>query len=74
MATQSLLEDFMNLDETAEEFGGVSVRTVRRYMSEPDGLPYLIIGGKTKVHRPTAREWLMRRMKRPNPTRGRRAA
>ena len=73
MTTQRLLDDFMDLEEAAAEIG-VSVRTLRRYMDQPDGLPHAIIGGRTRLHRPTTREWLLGRMKRPNPTRRTRRA
>ena len=70
-----LLADFADVTETAAELG-VSVRTVHRYIDQPDGLPHLYLGGKLRFHRPTVKEWLMSRMRRPNPTRdaGRRAA
>jgi hypothetical protein len=44
-------------------------RTVRRWLNEPDGLPYTRMGNRILIHVPTAREWLMRRMIRPAPTR-----
>ncbi len=49
-------------------------RTVARYENEPDGLPSLIIGGRRKYRIESVRAWLERRERRPNPTRGRRAA
>ena len=54
----------------------VSDRTVARYENEPNGLPHLYIGGRDYVHIPSAREWLARRLKRPNPrpAKSRRAA
>ncbi len=68
MAHPPLLEDFDDLQEIAAELG-VAVRTVHRYMALPDGLPHLVIGNRLRFHRPTVREWIMGRMKRPNPTR-----
>ncbi len=44
-------------------------RTLHRWMSEPDGLPYLQLGRDRYIHIETAREWLFRRMRRPNQTR-----
>lgn len=73
MTTQRLLDDFMGIEEAAEEIG-CSTRTIRRYMDAPDGLPYAVIGGRVRLHRPTTREWIMGRLKRPNPTRRRQAA
>jgi hypothetical protein len=49
-------------------------RTVRRWMSGPDGLPYTRIGNRVLIHIPTAREWLFSRMRHPNPRREREAA
>jgi hypothetical protein len=33
------------------------------------GLPFVRLGNRTLVHVPTAREWLLGRMQRPNPRR-----
>jgi hypothetical protein len=44
-------------------------RTVNRWMSEPDGLPYVRLGNRRIIHRQTFHEWLIGRMKRPNPRR-----
>jgi hypothetical protein len=53
---------------------GVCSKTVQRYRNEPDGLPHLLWGGKMYIGPlDEAREWLLRRVRRPNPTK-RRAA
>jgi hypothetical protein len=44
-------------------------RTVIRWMREPDGLPYTRLGKTPLIHVPTAREWLLGRMRKPNPRR-----
>jgi hypothetical protein len=44
-------------------------RTVVRWMKMPDGLPYTVLGNQKLIHIPTAREWLLRRMRNPNPRR-----
>jgi hypothetical protein len=44
-------------------------RTVLRWMRKPDGLPYATLGKTPIIHIPTAREWLLGRMRRPNPRR-----
>jgi hypothetical protein len=44
-------------------------RTIHRWMSGPDGLPYVKLGDKRIIHRPTFREWMLSRMKRRNPRR-----
>lgn len=61
-----ILADFLELDEFGTEVHR-DPRTVRRWMNEPDGLPYTRIGNKILIHIPTARQWLMSRMRHPNP-------
>lgn len=65
MTLQELLSDFVEEKTLAEAFG-VSPRTTKRWRDEPDGLPFTKAGSKVLIHMPTAREWLMRRMRRPN--------
>lgn len=66
----SILADFDPQDEFARNNGPISAKTVSRYRSEPDGLPYLEYGGRIYIGpRNEAREWLMRRVRRPNPRR-----
>ena len=49
-------------------------RTIHRWMSEPDGLPYLKLGRDRYIHIETARQWLFRRRtRRRNPPRPSRA-
>ena len=49
-------------------------RTIHRWMSEPDGLPYLKLGRDRYIHIETARQWLFgRRARRRNPPRPSRA-
>ena len=56
-------------DEDLAKQWGCTTRTLRRYEHEPDGLPFLIIGGSK--YRPVkgCEEWLARRMRQPNPRR-----
>jgi len=68
----NLLQDFLDLDPFAAEVDR-HPRTVRLWLNEPNGLPYTRIGSRILIHVPTAREWLMKRMKRPNPPRRRKA-
>jgi hypothetical protein len=63
-----ILDDFVDLEPFAAD-AGRHVRTVRRWMDEPDGLPYTRMGNRILIHVPTAREWLMQRMRRNNPRR-----
>jgi hypothetical protein len=68
MSNTDLLEGFLDL----EPFSAVverTPRTVRRWLDEPNGLPYTRIGNRILIHMPTAREWIFGRMRRPNPAR-----
>lgn len=56
------------------EANGLKIRTVQRYRAGKDGLPFAYFCGRVHIHVETAREWLMKRMIRPNPTRKTRAA
>lgn len=44
----------------------ISIRTTARYRNQPDGLPYVMFGGKVYIPRDEAKEWLRSRIKRPN--------
>jgi hypothetical protein len=63
-----LLDDFQELGSFAAEVSR-NPRSVRRWMNQSDGLPYTRMGNRILIHVPTAREWLLRRMLRPNPPR-----
>jgi hypothetical protein len=65
MSDLNLLADYIDLEPFAAELNR-HPRTVRRWMNEPDGLPFTRIGNRVMVHIPTAREWLLSRMRRPN--------
>jgi hypothetical protein len=71
MSTPNVLADFLDLEPFATQVAR-HTRTVRRWMDEEDGLPYTRIGNRILIHVPTAREWMLGRMRRPNPTRERR--
>jgi hypothetical protein len=64
-----LLDDFVEVEPLAKEVLKRHPRTVRRWMDQPDGLPYTRLGNRILVHIPTAREWLLGRVKRRNPRR-----
>src|SRR5262245_36594452 len=72
MSHTNFLDDFVDLEPFAAE-AKRHVRTVRRWLDQPDGLPYTRIGNRILIHVPTAREWLMKRMRRPAPRRKRQA-
>jgi hypothetical protein len=69
--TPELLDDCLEVEAFAHKIKRHH-RTVLRWMREPDGLPYTRLGKTPIIHIPTAREWLLARMRRPNPRRLRR--
>jgi hypothetical protein len=44
----------------------ISLRTSARYRTQPDGLPYMMFGGRVYIPLAEAREWLIGRVRRPN--------
>jgi len=68
-----LLDGYLDRAALAEALG-VSTRTLCRYEAEPNGLPTTRIGGKALYRLESVKGWLERRERRPNPTRGNRAA
>jgi hypothetical protein len=62
----SVLADFLEFKAFAVDVNR-SVRTVERWTCEPNGLPYTKAGNLRLIHVPTAREWLLERMRRRNP-------
>jgi hypothetical protein len=61
-----LLNDFLDLAPFAKEVDRCE-RTVRRWLDQPDGLPYARLGNRILIHVPTARDWIFSRMKKRNP-------
>jgi hypothetical protein len=57
-----LLKDFLDLDPFAAEINR-HPRTVRRWLDQPNGLPYTRMGNRILIHVPTAREWMFSRMR-----------
>lgn len=68
MSTNFLGKDWTEVEPLAAEVKK-HPRTINRWMSAPDGLPYVRLGNKRIIHRQTFHEWLLNRMKRPNPRR-----
>jgi hypothetical protein len=68
MSDIDLLADYVDLETFSKEVNRTS-RAVREWLKQPDGLPYTRLGSRILIHIPTAREWLFRKMRRPNPPR-----
>jgi hypothetical protein len=64
----NILEGYQRETEFAAEHD-VTQRTVKRYRSEPNGLPWLKFGGKVYIHIEGGKQRLRRRLRVPNPTR-----
>jgi hypothetical protein len=67
----NVFADFLELKQVALD-AHKHPRTILRWTNEPDGLPYVKVGNKRLIHPATMRDWLMSRMRRPNPERRRR--
>lgn len=63
-----LLAGYLTRDEVARQLK-VNPRTISRYSDQPDGLPFLRVGGRLLYRRDDVREFLDRRLQRPNPGR-----
>jgi hypothetical protein len=63
-----LLEDFSEIAPLAAEFKK-HPRTILRWMNAENGLPFVQLGNRKLVHLPRAREWLLNKIRRPNPAR-----
>ncbi len=68
-ANSDFLAEYEELPVFARQVGR-HPRTVQRWMNKPDGLPFATLGNRTFIHIPTARTWMLSRMRRPNPRRG----
>jgi hypothetical protein len=68
LSIQNILSDYAEIEAFAAEVER-SPRTVIRWMDEPNGLPFTKLGSRRLIHLPTAREWLLGRIRRPNPRR-----
>jgi hypothetical protein len=66
-----ILEDFVEVARFASDLHK-HPRTIHRWTTMPGGLPVSEIGNKRLIHLPTARQWIMSRLKAPNLGRQRR--
>jgi hypothetical protein len=61
----SILDGYIPQEQFAKDLD-VDVRTIERYRRQPDGLPYVKLGGQVFIPLDIAREWLLGRVQRPN--------
>jgi hypothetical protein len=61
MSDTNLLADYLDLEPFAKEVNRCE-RTVRRWMDQPDGLPFTRLGNRILIHVPTARAWIFNQM------------
>lgn len=69
----TLLQDYLTRDEVAAELR-VATRTIARWQNQPDGIPYIEMGGRILYRRQSILAWIESRERRPNQRRGRKAA
>jgi hypothetical protein len=68
LSLQDILADYVEIEAFAAEVRR-SPRTVIRWMDEPNGLPFTKLGSRRLIHLPSAREWMLSRIRRRNPRR-----
>ena len=64
--TESLLFDYIDIEPFADEVER-HVRTVRRWMNQPDGLPFVKLGNRILIKRESAKKWIAAQERQPNP-------
>lgn len=67
--TIKLTDDELVRDAELAKMWGCTTRTLRRYQNEINGLPYVNVGGAKYRPLNGCKEWLNRRICRPNPSR-----
>jgi hypothetical protein len=67
-AGRGLLAGYVTRSELAAEWN-CHERTIARYEAQPDGLPFLYIGGRKLYRIADARAFMERRITTPNPVR-----
>jgi hypothetical protein len=63
--SDNVLADLVLLEKFARKIHK-SWRTVHRWTTLPGGLPYVKVGRERYIHIPSARAWVLSRMRRPN--------
>jgi hypothetical protein len=66
--SDNILEGYVTERQFAAEHN-ISPRTVHRYRSQADGLPFVAFVGRIWINMPLARQWLDGRVRQPNPRR-----
>lgn len=64
--TASPLEGFLTKSELATAWN-VSERSIDRYVNQPDGLPFVRLGGRRLFPVEMCRNWLLARVEQRNP-------
>jgi hypothetical protein len=64
-----ILDDYAERLETARQLK-IKPRTLSSWTHQPDGIPHVRLGRRTLYHLPTVREWIEKRIRRPNRRRG----
>lgn len=67
-SARGLLDGYVTRAELAAEWN-CHERTIARYEAQPDGLPFLYIGGRKLYRIDDARAFMQRRITTPNPVR-----
>jgi hypothetical protein len=64
-------QDEYTLEEEWAAKRSISQRTVARYRQLPNGLPFLVFGGRIYIPNREGDEWIRSMIRRPNRSRGR---
>jgi hypothetical protein len=65
MPKLEFLDDYEEIDDFAEQVERCT-RTIKRWTEGPDGMPFVRLGNRFLIHVPSARAWLLARMRKPN--------
>ena len=66
--TDSLLDGYYDLEPFAQQVRR-HPRTVRRWINQADGLPYVKLGNRILIRRESAESWIRAQERKPNPRR-----
>lgn len=69
MTSIELLSGYARPREVADALG-VTIRTLSRYESQPNGVPSVLIGGRKWFRLASVRAWIEAHERRANPRRG----